>query len=265
MNAATDPALNILTESHRAENASVQTVASADNSADEDLDDSQQRRRSKSPQPSQILSSEGNPSHHRETIIPSASSANEDANLLQLQAALRENVSLKDKVNKLKDLLTKSSKATRDIKAELHTHKTALDKAYEDIERLNSRVHLLSKRHTHLDWMADFEKNVERALWTVQNQSQTGGEDPSSFSSPSLTTAVDSLYASELEEEEGLGDGHEDRRFHDPSSTMHPYSNLETIHTHTSLLERITILEAEKQVLLDQKNHGKCGVIVIDR
>ena len=198
------------------------------------------------------------------STVDELSAASSSVENTQLQTVLRENVSLKDKVNKLKDLLVKSSKATRDIKAELDTHKTALDKANSDIQRLNVRVHVLSKRPTHLDWMADFEKNIERALWNVQNQSQSGGEDPSSFaSSPNNTHAhaIPAVDYSRLEHEieQQQEDDEEQEQDKDPSNsdsglTMHPYSNREPIHT--SLLERIAILEDEKQVLRDQQSHG---------
>ena len=175
-----------------------------------------------------------------------SSQAISQAHVSHLQAALRENLSLKDKVAKLKELLAKSSKATRDVKAELDTYKRALDKAQTDMQLLNLRVHALSNRHTHLDLIADFDKNFERAMWTLQHHSdsQSGGEDPSSFS------------LAELE--------HHPLRSHEDDSILYPidsttsttHNNNDTPDYNTLLLERISILEGEKQTLLDQQAKG---------
>jgi len=190
----------------------------------------------------------------------------------QLQAVMKENVSLKDKVNKLKDLLAKSSKATRDIKAELDTQKSALDKAHADIQRLNIQVHVLSKRPTHLDWMTNFENNVERALWNVQiqnqnYQSQSGGEDPSSFTFlTNFNTTTNQTLKQQDEEDKpqghNTGNSYSIKLDEDEAGENHILHNYSKSYTnrensiHDSLLDRMAILEEEKQMLLKQQIHG---------
>jgi hypothetical protein len=156
-----------------------------------------------------------------------------------LQKILRENISLKEKVSKLKALLQKSSRATRDVKAELDAHKKELDLAYADIKQLKLRALTLSNRPTHYDLIADFDKNFERALCTVQNKSsiQSQGEDPSSFSLDQMSPHT-SHYDQESTSEE------------QPSTLLiqewkDQCSHMEMIHA--SLMDRISILEREKR------------------
>uniref|UniRef100_A0A7S3V8X6 Uncharacterized protein n=1 Tax=Chaetoceros debilis TaxID=122233 RepID=A0A7S3V8X6_9STRA len=85
----------------------------------------------------------------------------------KLQAILRENASLKDKITKLKTLLGRSAKASKETKAELDAHKRLLDVAKKEVERLNDRVEALASRPTHMDLLADFETNFDRALMNL--------------------------------------------------------------------------------------------------
>lgn len=116
----------------------------------------------------------------------------------QLQQILHENMTLKEKINKLKSLLARSAKVQSDFKSELSISKTKLEQAHQAIERLNERIEQLSSRPTHMDILADFESNWDRALLSMntsenegsgvnsylydssEQQYQTGGEDPSS-------------------------------------------------------------------------------------
>lgn len=97
----------------------------------------------------------------------------------KLQTMLRENVSLKEKITKLKTLLARSSKVSKETKLEL-------DKAQREVLRLTQRVESLANRPTHMDLLADFETNFDRALMSLHNddvdssqrqQQQSGGED----------------------------------------------------------------------------------------
>ena len=101
-----------------------------------------------------------------------------------LQQILRENATLKEKNSKLKSLLGRSAKAQRDAKQELEQ----LKKRYEEIsrtnERLEHRIEVLANRPTHMDLLADFETNFDRALLAIgtsnkeqKKNSQSGGED----------------------------------------------------------------------------------------
>ncbi len=87
----------------------------------------------------------------------------------KLQSILRENASMKEKVAKLKLLLGRSSKASKETKAELDAHKRLLDVAKKEVERLNDRVEALASRPTHMDLLADFETNFDRALMNLHS------------------------------------------------------------------------------------------------
>jgi hypothetical protein len=85
----------------------------------------------------------------------------------KLQAILRENASLKEKVNKLKTLLARSAKASKETKQDLEQHRRLLDVAKKEVERLNDRVETLASRPTHMDLLADFETNFDRAMMNL--------------------------------------------------------------------------------------------------
>jgi hypothetical protein len=99
----------------------------------------------------------------------------------KLQSILRENAALKEKVSKLKALLARSAKAGKDSKNELEAHRKLLDVAKKEVERLNERVESLANRPTHMDLLADFETNFDRALMNLNTEdihvsAQSGGE-----------------------------------------------------------------------------------------
>lgn len=128
---------------------------------------------------------------------------NEIANLLlankisndessKLQAILRENAQLKDKITKLKTLLARSSKVSKEQKQDLETHKKLLDIAQDENERLKIRLETLANRPSHMDLLADFDTNFDKALLSMANQqdedengvnasSQSGGEATTSY------------------------------------------------------------------------------------
>lgn len=128
----------------------------------------------------------------------------------KLQSLLRENVSLKEKIAKLKTLLARSSKVSKETKQEL-------EKAQREVLRLTQRVESLANRPTHMDLLADFETNFDRALMSLHSgnddptgggtaagsSQQSGGEDtmPQVLASPSSGEAennVSTLLLSEL-------------------------------------------------------------------
>jgi hypothetical protein len=94
----------------------------------------------------------------------------------KLQAILRENAILKEKVAKLKTLLARSSKASKETKLENLEYKRLLDVAKKEVERLNGRVEALASRPTHMDLLADFETNFDRALMNLHTDEAPSAE-----------------------------------------------------------------------------------------
>lgn len=91
-----------------------------------------------------------------------------------LQSILRENSTLKDKNGKLKSLLGRSAKAQRDAKHELEHMKKQYEELRGENERLERRVEQLANRPTHMDLLADFETNFDRALLSINNDEKGG-------------------------------------------------------------------------------------------
>ena len=98
-----------------------------------------------------------------------------------LESTLLENASLKEKNGKLKSLLGRSAKAQRDAKHELESMKKQYEELRAENERLERRVEQLANRPTHMDLLADFETNFDRALLSINHdekgRQQSGGED----------------------------------------------------------------------------------------
>jgi|EP00979_Chaetoceros_neogracilis_P013747 hypothetical protein len=94
----------------------------------------------------------------------------------KLQSILRESAMLKEKVAKLKILLARSSKASKDTKQENLEYKRLLDVAKKEVDRLNSRVEAMASRPTHMDLLADFETNFDRALMNLHSDEAPSAE-----------------------------------------------------------------------------------------
>ena len=174
----------------------------------------------------------------------------------KLQTILRENVSLKEKINKLKTLLSRSSKVSKETKVEL-------DKSQREVMRLNHRVDLLANRPTHMDLLADFETNFDRALMNLHSSpdgtigtdkdnqySQSGGEDTraqqlsilspnsnDSFNNTNSPENVSTLLLTEL------------------SQTKARMDQLEQLNT--QLVKRTSQLDKEKESCLSQMERQK--------
>lgn len=90
----------------------------------------------------------------------------------KLQSMLRENISLKEKITKLKALLSRSSKVSKETKVEL-------EKSQREAAILKQRVESLANRPTHMDLLADFETNFDRALMSLHagNGKEEEGEE----------------------------------------------------------------------------------------
>jgi hypothetical protein len=78
-----------------------------------------------------------------------------------------------------------------------------LDQALRDVERLSTKVEHLANRPTHMDLLADFETNFDKAMLSVGN-TQTGGETtaaPSAALAPQTQEqVVDGMLLQELAE-----------------------------------------------------------------
>lgn len=84
-----------------------------------------------------------------------------------LQSILHENLNLQNKTQKLKSLLSRSAKAQSDFKNDNLSLKWKLDQAHKTIDDLNGRVEQLANRPTHMDVLADFEANFDRAMLSM--------------------------------------------------------------------------------------------------
>jgi len=93
-----------------------------------------------------------------------------------LKVALKEHVSLKEKVEKLKSLLGRSAKAQREAKIDSEAAQKRLVQALREIERLNGKLDKLQTRPTHMDLLMDFETNFDKAMLSV---GQSGGQETS--------------------------------------------------------------------------------------
>mmetsp|Transcript_31755 Transcript_31755/g.47859 ORF Transcript_31755/g.47859 Transcript_31755/m.47859 type:complete len:634 (+) Transcript_31755:72-1973(+) len=125
-----------------------------------------------------------------------------------LQSILRENATLKEKNSKLKSLLGRSAKAQRDAKNELEQLKKLYEELGREKERLEHRVEVLANRPTHMDLLADFETNFDRALLAIgeskernnsSQQQQSGGEDAAERSRRSEEEEDDVITAAAAE------------------------------------------------------------------
>ncbi|KAL7430876.1 hypothetical protein ACHAXH_006768 [Discostella pseudostelligera] len=119
-----------------------------------------------------------------------------------LQQLQLENTTLREKNDKLKSLLGRSAKAQRDAKHELERTKRLYESIKVENEKLGRRVEALANRPTHMDLLADFEANFDRALLSIGNEGsksgQSGGEDAAEASSSSSPTIEDGGIGSSL-------------------------------------------------------------------
>lgn len=102
----------------------------------------------------------------------------DEASSSSLQTMFREHEALKDKVSKLKVLLGRSAKAQREAKVELDATNKRLESTLKENHQLQSKIDKLASRPTHMELLADFETNFDRALLSVGHH-QSGGQDTS--------------------------------------------------------------------------------------
>ncbi|GAX10345.1 hypothetical protein FisN_3Lh552 [Fistulifera solaris] len=125
---------------------------------------------------------------------------NKDALLFDsIQLILKDHDHLKEKVGKLKSLLGRSAKAQRETKVEMDATQKRLDQALAEVQKLQQKMEKLSNRPSHMELLADFEANFDRALLSVGLQ-----QSPSSASTENPVepkeAVVDSLLMKEMAE-----------------------------------------------------------------
>mmetsp|Transcript_32329 Transcript_32329/g.69989 ORF Transcript_32329/g.69989 Transcript_32329/m.69989 type:complete len:603 (+) Transcript_32329:107-1915(+) len=170
--------------------------------------------------------------------------------VMALQKIVRENATLKEKVAKLKSLLARSAKAQKEAKSELEIARRRLDEANGEVRRLNSRVDSLASRPTHMDLLADFETNFDKALLSIGTSGgQSSGQDPSSSSSKTPSAAAAAVIsANEAEAAAVLSD-----ELYGDNAAASAGSNVESTLLLTELSEakaRIDKLESLNAALL---------------
>ena len=120
-----------------------------------------------------------------------------------ISALQKENEALKEKVVKLKNLLSRSAAASKSVSTELNVTKGKLDEANANIARLTIRCESLANRPTHLDLLANFEARFDAAVLSIENHKdiQSGGENSGGTSHVSGNQKVGSINIRDDEHE----------------------------------------------------------------
>ena len=156
-----------------------------------------------------------------------------------LQGMMRDHVALLDKVSKLKSLLGRSAKAQREAKMELEGTQKKLETALRENESLSAKVERLANRPTHMDLLADFETNFDRALLSV---GQTGGEN----------TAAPSIIIPQAIHNDGVVDS---MLMEELAESQTRIERLENINS--ALIQRSTQLENQTKLLQQEKDNSQ--------
>ena len=166
-----------------------------------------------------------------------------NADSAKLQILLNDYDVLRDKTSKLKSLLGRSAKAQREAKVELDATQKRLEASLREIERLQGKIDKLATRPTHMELLADFESNFDRALLQIGQPSshhhQTGGQDTAS--PPDAIPAGSAQLPSPTgRRDDAIVDGLLMQELADSKQRL---DKLETLNS--ALLHRISQLEAE--------------------
>jgi hypothetical protein len=188
-----------------------------------------------------------------------------------LLVLLKDHENLREKVSKLKELLGRSAIAQREGKAT----QRRLDSALQEIERLKSRIDKLSSRPTHMDLLADFEANFDRALLSV---GQAGGQNTASSAtaaankaSTTMTTSHDILAT--VDQPAPLLDGLLMQELDEYKQRLYKLEKLNTTLSHRAahlereardiqrerdgLANKVSHLELEKKMAVMEADHAK--------
>jgi hypothetical protein len=152
-----------------------------------------------------------------------------------LLVLVKDHDALKQKIAKLKSLLGRSAKAQREAKVDVDATHKKLESALREVERLAHKLDKLANRPTHMELLADFETNFDRALLSVGNsQQQVGGEE----TAPAMSGSSNAAAA--LEQEAVVVDQMLLQELNDSRARVEKLESL-----NAALLHRSTHLEAE--------------------
>jgi len=165
-----------------------------------------------------------------------------------LKATLKEHISLKEKVEKLKSLLGRSAKAQREAKVDSEAAQKRLAQAMREIERLSKKLDKLQTRPSHLDLLMDFETNFDKALLSV---GQSGGQD---------TAATPNITATNFGSSTGEAIGHNNEEMSNLDTMLlqelgEAKSRIEKLETlNSAMISRSTQLENGTKILEKERD-----------
>lgn len=178
-----------------------------------------------------------------------------------LKVVVKDHDTQKEKIGKLKSLLGRSAKAQREAKVDLDATQKKLENALREIERLNKKIDKLANRPTHMELLADFETNFDRALLSVGSQ-QVGGEETAPTTSMTSTmeqesAVVDHLLMQELNDSRARVEKLESLN----AALMHRSSQLEgevkdRRRENDELSSKVSRLELEKRMAVMEAEHA---------
>ena len=178
-----------------------------------------------------------------------------------LKIIVKDHDAQKEKIGKLKSLLGRSAKAQREAKVDLDATQKKLENALREIERLNKKIDKLANRPTHMELLADFETNFDRALLSVGSQ-QVGGEETAPSTSMTSTleqesAVVDHLLMQELNDSRARVEKLESLN----AALMHRSSQLEgevkdRRRENDELSSKVSRLELEKRMAVMEAEHA---------
>lgn len=181
-----------------------------------------------------------------------------------MKTIVKDHDAQKEKIGKLKSLLGRSAKAQREAKVDLDSTQKRLENAHREIERLSKKIDKLANRPTHMELLADFETNFDKALLSVGSQ-QVGGEEtaptPSAMSTTTMeqqeSAVVDHLLMQELNDSRARVEKLESLN----AALMHRSSQLEgevkdRRKENDELSSKVSRLELEKRMAVMEAEHA---------
>ena len=174
-----------------------------------------------------------------------------------IQILIKDHNSLKEKVTKLKSLLGRSAKAQREAKVELEATQKRLDQSLREIDRQKQKIDKLVNRPTHMELLADFESNFDRALLSVQSGGQQTSSPTPAQAQTIVHESVDTLLMQELNDSKQRVDKLENLN----SALVHRSSQLENqLNTQQrekeELAQTVARLELEKRMAQMEAEHA---------